>query len=323
MNEKQKIKGVALFLVTIIFAVSASMCLDTEKTGEDEIVFAHQDRVAGAAAIIAFEKGFFEEEGLNVRSMQFSSGPACAEALLYGDADLGTMGDTTAITSVSQGHPVKIIASHSSGEDRHRIIVSEKSGITDIKDLEGKRIGVKFGTSTHGGILLFAEKNGLDLNDEILDLRPSEQLTAFAAGEVDAIVASEPTPSLAEYNEYGHELATLGGLGNTYPITILVNDDFAEKNPEKVNSILRALQKATEFINENPKEAAQIQANITGIDIEVIENAMLRHDYELDMSNRTIDSLEATSAFLMGIGKIRSIPDFSIVADPSYVDELN
>ncbi len=323
MSEKQKIKGFALFLVISLFAVSASMCLDTEKESDDEIVFAHQDKVAGAATIIAFEKGFFEEEGLNIRSMQFSSGPACAEALLYGDADFGTMGDTTAITSVSQGHPVTIIASHGSGEDRHRLIVSDKSGITNIEDLEGKSIGIKMGTSTHGGLLLFAERNGLDLDEEMLDLRPSEQLTAFATGEVDAIVASEPTPSIAEYNGYGRELTTLGGLDNTYPITILVNNEFAENSPEKVTAILRVLQKATEFINENPNEAAQIQANIAGVDVEVIENAMELHDYELDMSNRTIESLESTAAFLMDIEKIREVPDFDIVADRSYINELN
>ncbi|WP_406660145.1 ABC transporter substrate-binding protein [Methanolobus sp. ZRKC3] len=321
MNEKWKLLGVAVFFILIIFAVSASMSQNAENAG-DEITFAHQDRIADAALIVAFEQGFFEEEGVNVKPMRFSSGPSCAEALLYGNADFGTMGDTTAIITVVQGHPVKIIASHGGGEDRHRIIVSEKSGINSIAELEGKRIGVKLGTSTHGGMLLFAKENGLELTDEIIDLRPSEQLTALAAGELDAIVASEPTPSLAEAGGYGHELATLGGLDNTYPILTLVNKQFAEENPEKVVSVLRAMQKATDYIHENPEEVVSIQAELTGLDGEVIENAMEYHYYELDMSDKTTDSLKVSAEFLMNVGKIKNMPDFSTVTEPTYLDDL-
>jgi sulfonate transport system substrate-binding protein len=322
MNEKWKIAGVVGFFILIIIGVSANMSQNIEENVEQEIIFAHQDRVADAAPIVAFEQGFFEDEGLNVRSMRFSSGPACAEALLYGEADFGTMGDTTAINALAQGHPVKIIASHGGGENRHRIIVSEKSNIQSIADLEGKRIGVKLGTSTHGGLLKFSQEHGLDLGDNVIDLGPSEQLTALAAGELDAIVASEPTPSLAEASRYGHELATLGGLDNTYPILTLVNKQFAEENPDKVVAMLRALKKATDYIHDNPEEAASMQADITGIDSNVIENAMRYHYYELDMSNTTTDSLTGSAEFLMDVGEVRTMPDFGMVADPSYLENI-
>ena len=323
MDSKLKIAIIAGLFILVIAVVSANMERNTADECAEEIIFAHQDRVAGIIATIAFEKGFFEEEGLNMKQMRFTSGPACAEALLYADADFGTMGDTTAISSVAQGHPVTIIASHGSGENRHRIMVSDESGIESIADLEGKRIAVKYGTSTHGGMLLFASANGLDLSDELIDLRPSEQLTALATGSVDAMVASEPTPSQAEADGYGHELATLGGLNNTYPILILVSNDFAENNPDKVVSVLRALEKATEYVQENPEEAAVIQGEINGIDAEIIENAMLRHDYELDMSERTVESLISTSEFLVSIGNINTVPDFNNVTDPSYLEKAS
>ena len=132
---------------------------------------AYQDRIADAATIIAVKKGFFEAEGLILKASVFTSGPACSEAIVSGAADIGTMGDTTGIIAVSN-YQVKIVASHGGGEHRHRIIVRNGSGIKTISDLKGKRVAIKFGTSTYGGFLLFAEKN-LDIDEiNLVDMKP-------------------------------------------------------------------------------------------------------------------------------------------------------
>jgi len=318
--KKQRIIGIIFAGIIVTSIVTGIWYWERSEVRED-FTFAYQDRVADAASIIAVENGFFEDEGLNVKTMRFSSGPACTEALIYGNAEFGTMGDTTGIITTSKGHPVKIICSHGGGENRHRIVVSETSNIESIGDLEGKFIGVKKGTSTHGGLLLFAEKNGLDLEDEIVDMQPSDQLTALAAGELDAIVASEPTPSLAIANGYGHELATLGGLNNTYPILILVHTQFAKEHPETVVKMLRALISATDFIQNNLDEAANIQATITGLDADVVKTAMNFHYYNVCMTQETKDSLSNMATFLKNMKQISEIPDFNTVIETSYLEE--
>lgn len=292
------------------------------KASSVEFVFAYQDRVADLASIVAVKLGYFEDEGLKgIRTMMFHSGPACVEALVYGKADFGTMGDTTAILIAASKQPLKIIATHGGGENRHRIIARYGSGIRSIKDLVGKKIAVKKGTSTHGGLMLLAEKYGLDLDPYLIDLDPSSQLTALASGAVDAIVASEPTPSIAEYKKYGYEVATLGGLNNTYPILLVVRSEFAERHPEVVVKVLRALIRASRFIHEHPAEAAGILANITGIPVEAVMKAMKYHYYNVTMDPRTVESLESMAKFLRDIGKIEETPDFRRVIDTSYLKE--
>ena len=324
MNKGYRIFGiiiVAAILLTVVYSELAWIGNDENSNPNDEFTFVYQDRVADAALVVAFEKGFFEDEGLNAKPMRFSSGPACAEALLYGDVQFGTMGDTTAIIAASKNQPVTIIASHSGGEERHRIIVSDKSGIESIEDLEGKRIGVKMGTSTHGGLLLFASSNGLDLDDELIDMQPCDQLNALSVGELDAIVASEPTPSIGESNGFGREFATLGGYNNTYPILTLVDNEFAAEKPETVRKVLKVLVRSTEYIRENPGEAAMIQANITGLDVDVVERAMGFHYYAVSMDENTILSLENGAEFLMDNGKIASIPDMQEHIDVTYLED--
>ena len=319
-SRRNKIIGSLIIVIIIIAVISGAFWWYLRTEDETVFTFAYQDRVADAASIVAVEKGYFKDEGLNIKTMVFSSGPACTEALTYGNAEFGTMGDTTGIiTTSNMGDSFKIICSHGGGEHRHRIIVQKEGGINSIDDLEGKKIAVKKGTSTHGGLMLFADNNGLNLNDEIVDMKPSLQLTALAAGEVDAIVASEPTPSQAEAGGYGVEFGTLGGLNNTYPILILVSIKFANKHPDIVVKFLRALIKATEFIKNNPDEAAAIQSQITGLDANVIKNAMSYHYYDASMTQNTKDSLGVTGEFLKDIGKIDTIPDWNKVIDTSYL----
>ena len=188
---------IALIVIAILAVASIYYWYHAKLESERRTVrFAYQDRIADAAAIIAVKKGFFEEEGLILKTSVFTSGPACSEAIVSGAADIGTMGDTTGIIAISN-FPVKIVASHGGGEHRHRIIARNGSGINSISDLKGKRVAIKFGTSTYGGFLLFAEKNNLSLDEmTLIDMKPIDMPAAIAAGSVDAVVASEPSPSL-------------------------------------------------------------------------------------------------------------------------------
>jgi sulfonate transport system substrate-binding protein len=283
------------------------------------IRFAYQDRVADAASMIAVEEGFFRDERLDVKPLVFSSGPACSEALLSGSADIGTMGDTTAIIAVARS-PVKIIASHGGGEHRHRIIVGEKSGIRAPADLTGKRLAVKKGTSTYGGLLAWSDSVGLDLAKvKVTEMRPEDMGDALMSGAVDAIVASEPTPSVVEQRG-GRELATLGGLGNTYPILLVGRNEFLAAQPEAVGSFLKAMRRAADFIHDHPKEAAEVLAGKTGLSSAVTARAMSHHYYRLDLGEDTRASLRAIAGFLVKQRLLDSPPDLTKTVDASFLE---
>lgn len=284
--------------------------------------FAYQDRVADAASIIAVAKGFFDQEGLAVKPLVFSSGPACSETLLAGGADIGTMGDTTSIIAVSRA-PVKIIASHGGGDHRHRIIVAVDSPIRSPSDLVGKRLAVKKGTSTYGGLLAWAESVNLDLSTvNITDLRPSDMADALLSGAVDAIVASEPTPSVVE-ERGGRELSTLGGLGNNYPILLVARSEFLRDHPDAVVRFLRALLRAAAFIEHHPDEAVQIVAAKTGLSSTALRRAMSHHYYRVQVDEITRSSLENTAGFIADQGIITHVPMLSGAIDDTFLQRAS
>ena len=280
--------------------------------------FAYQDRVADAASMIAFEKGFFRDEDLVVKPMVFSSGPACSEALLSGSADIGTMGDTTAVIAVARS-PVKIIASHGGGEHRHRIIVAKDSAIRSPTDLVGSRLAVKKGTSTYGGLLAWARSVHLDLSKvKVTEMRPEDMGDALISGAVDAIVASEPTPSVVEQRG-GRQLATLGGLDNNYPILLVARNEFIAAHPEVATAFLRAMRRAAQFIQEHPEQAAEVVAAKTGLSTDVATRAMAHHYYSLQLDETTRASLDGIADFLVAQDMLDAVPDFSRLIDDSFL----
>lgn len=310
-----------LLTVVLLGALAALLpCTRSESASAAGITirFAYQDRVADAASVIAVEKGFFQREGLTVKPLMFSSGPACTEALISGSADIGTMGDTTAVISVARA-PVKIIASHGGGEHRHRIIVKQSSPIRTPSDLVGKQIAVKKGTSTYGGLLAWAQAVKLNLSQvKIIDMRPEDMGLALLSGAVDAAVASEPTPSVLE-EKGGRQLATLGGLGNTYPILLVARDDFLRKHPDSASRFLRAMTAAAAFVRDHPDETAKIMAAKTGLSEAATKRAMHRHYYRVQLDQPTRSSLAAIADFLVEEKILDTRPDLSKGIDGRYL----
>ena len=126
--------------------------LDWIPTGE------HAAYYAGKA------KGFFEDEGIDVRiSRGYGSGDTVAK-LSGGAGDFG-IADIAAVMTARQRQdaPVKtisIVYTHSP----HSLFVLESSGIDDFKGLEGKKIGITPGNSHKFYFPKVAERAGTDPN---------------------------------------------------------------------------------------------------------------------------------------------------------------
>ncbi len=289
---------------------------------ETVIRFAFQDRIGEVIPIVATRMGFFDDEGLHVEPLRFSSGPACAEALYSGAADIGTMGDTAAVIAVARNPEFVILASNATGEDRHRLMVRSDSKARALKDLKGKRLGVKKGTSTYGGLLAALDKEGLSSDEiDIVDLDPPAMVDALLAGSLDGFVASEPTPSAAE-TKGARQLMTLGGLGNEYPILIVADRKRLAGREGEIRSFLKALKRAEQYAADHPDETAAIMADETGLSPKVAEEAMKRHRYRIRLDGAILSSLERTACFLQGQTILEELPDIAGSARPDFLESL-
>ena len=290
-------------------------CLPISAQATEPLRFAYQDRIGDALSIIAVKKNLFAAEGLQVKPLLFNNGPACSEALFTGAVDVATMGDTTAVSALTKVSDLRIIGSHGAGESRHRIMVPASSPLRQLADLKGKRLGVKKGTSTHGGLLALLKAKGIAIGDmKLVELDPDTMPAAMAAGSLDAFVASEPTPSLAE-QQGARELTTLAGLGNSYPLLIVAKSATLQKREADLQRFFRALKRAEQFLVTHRNEAVLMLSKATGLTPQMTRRAMQRHSYRLQLDQLTISSLEQTAAFLHEQKKIKQVPKFAEVTD--------
>ena len=142
----------------------------------------------------------------------------------------------------------------------------------------------------------------------------------LAAGTIDALVASEPTPSLAE-SRGAHPLATLGGMGNVSPILIVARTRVLEQHPDRAVKFLKGLVKAAAFVKTHPDETAELLSTATGLKPELVKEAMARHSYSLTLDESIFKSLEQTAHFLESKKRIKEIPDFETVIDAQHLQQ--
>jgi sulfonate transport system substrate-binding protein len=256
-----------------------------------------------AAAFIGVEKGIFAKHGLDAKIVMYQSGPEMINGLLNNQQDVNIMGSIPFLAGVSRGQPLVLIG-HLHGDatrqyyaDNNSIVASAASGIRekDIKALVGKKIGLPRGTGAEGYLLGVLAENGLKVADvTLINLQPSNQVSALVQGQVDAIAAWEPWASSAVAKVPGAVRVTSGGCQGCYdPGSILTTRDTIQKNPEALRRFMVAFAEAQQWLRGHYDEAAEINTRwVTGVDLDTMKQAIRRSNYDLRLSRNTLDGYQ-------------------------------
>lgn len=155
------------------------------------------------AACVAYEKGWYEEEGFEIASYQsYVTGGALSSAIAEGYVDVAYIGLVPAIIALSKSAtPFKIV----SGIYRYGYaFVANPSKIRDIKDLErhDARIASPHeGSGENAFLQTILETYRLDktkVMSHVDRMNPHKILTSLAKGELDGGFAPEHWVSVAE-----------------------------------------------------------------------------------------------------------------------------
>ena len=214
---------------------------------------------------LAQEKGFYQEEGLDVKLLEFNSLSDARRAYERGQLDgLGTsVIDALQTLENSERSPQIVqVIDYSDGAD----VILAKPGIRDLHALRGGRVGVELGSL---GIYLLArglEKHGLGLGDvKMTSMDQMSMMEAISKGMLDAIVTYPPT-SLKLVGDFKAEnLFTSSEIPGEIVDVIIVDEQVIKQRPSDISKLLRAYQKAMQFTRQHPDEAYKIMAAREGI----------------------------------------------------------
>ena len=236
--------------------------------------------LCGAPIYIAFENGYFAEEGFDVELIS-----ADFETRKIG-LNNGTIpivnGDFQFFPSIENGIDVKVVDGLHEG--CIKFAVRPDSDISSVEDLKGKKIGVdEIGGTPHQVASLWLENAGISADPskgEVTFLPYSDgnlEFEALASGEIDVAALWDPLGSI---HEKAGDVKIIFDLGKDeyfadhfccflYASTKVLNED-----PEEVAALLRAYRKAQEWIYENPEEAVELIVNKNYASIEDKELAV-------------------------------------------------
>lgn len=280
----------------------------------------YSNKVDYEPVLVAVNKGFFRDEGLTVKPLIVTGGIESAEALATGAADVAAMGDAPAVISISRFPQHPVVCAYGGGSQRHRLVAS--TDLVSPNDLEGKRLGVQLGSSTHGCLLAWAKANGVAIDRvTIVNLKPSEIPLAMRTGQLDAMAGSEPwaTNTQKQCGAKVHELATFRGQMGTSPMVILVSKRTLEQKPEAVTRFVRALGRAVKWVNANHARTAAICAPLTGLSLQDQERCTYTLTWELRWRPEDAESLTQAAQFLLDQGKITALPDVAAAFDARFL----
>ena len=144
---------------------------------------------------IGIQKGWFKEEGVDVEFSWFEYAPSM-EAFAAGkvDAVMMTMGDALVTGAPGARSVAILVTDYSNGND----MIVAKKGITSLKGLKGKKVGLEIGLVEHLMLQKGLEKAGMKESDVKLIAVPTHQTAqSLASGDVDAIGAWQPNAGQA------------------------------------------------------------------------------------------------------------------------------
>lgn len=205
----------------------------------------------------AIEKGYYEEEGLDVQIYFPANVNDAISLTAAGKADVGIYYPNDIIRAIAnEDIPVKSVGTIV--QSPLNVIVSLKDkNITSPKDFVGKTIGYSGTEFNEALIKTMMESVGASMDDVTLIDVGFDLMTSMTTGQVDATIGclvNHEVPALEEEGfEVNYFFPTEYGVPNYSELVFVAGNNNINENSEKIEKFLRASQKGFEDMKNDPQ----------------------------------------------------------------------
>ena len=285
----------------------------------------HGGDVCDAPSIVAKEKGFFDDAGLDVTLKRTVGDEDIKAAVGSGQYDASSGIFYSWLKPVEQGQNVKFVAGLHGG--CLRLIVLKDSKFTDVSKLKGATIGIP---NLHASATMFFSMDLLDAGINPLPeakevnwkvMEPSVLADALKRGEVDAIATSDPIAYLPLLKGYGVELASnmKGTNAQEFCCCTALNGDFVKNETPLARKLVEAWCRGARYVKGHEAEVAKIEVetkNVAG-DVAMIERVLKTYTWEPSVT-RLKDALLPGVKKFKKTGYLREDTDPQQLVDASF-----
>ncbi|MTV81693.1 ABC transporter substrate-binding protein [Secundilactobacillus folii] len=250
---------------------SANKGTSTYKYGSITVP-AKDGSVCNAPNYIAYEKGFFKQNGIKAKLVANPRDISDLEAGFASGKYDAQNGDFQYLPAIQNGAQIKAAGGIHQG--CIKLLVPKNSKINNVKDLRGKTIGIPAQGSTPQYVTSIALQHaGIDPKKDVTWKVYSTDLLAKAAqkGEVDAIGTVDPYAYQAQkQNGFKTIIDNNNASGNAKQAAmgmkkqgsccyLYISNKLINNDTPKAKAIVKSYQEAAEWINKHPEQTAKIE----------------------------------------------------------------
>ena len=295
-------------------------------SGTTHLRLIYSPSLCAAPMYIAIENGYFEDEGLDIEQVTVDAAHV-SEAIGADQVDVGMGLIGKLLQPLENGLPIKFTTGLHTGCTK--LLVPGGSNIKSIADLKGKKIGVP-GLADAATVVSKRSLSaaGIGVTDQNMEVEFSvysrnDLAQALQNGAVDAIALGDPAASIAE-EQYGLtaliDTATDPEYKDEYCCAAFVTSKLAEENPKAAAAFTRAVQKASQWVQENPDETAKIitEKEYVSGDVDFCAQILKTYNYKPSVQGG-YDALKQNAQELTEIGILKEGTDATKFADNAYI----
>jgi NitT/TauT family transport system substrate-binding protein len=260
--------------------IASAACVASAAAAEPEVKLIRFVGVPSAGAMIVWvarDQGFFREEGIELRLAGDLAAGLVTDNVLGGQAEMVYGGVTAMLMPYAKGAPLVSIA-HTDHTARWELIVHADAPYRTLADLKGKTIAM-IAPNSQCALALRAtfERNGWPPDFlKFTVVPPPDQVAAFGARRVDGSCMFDPY-RLQMIKQFGGRAVwsikeiNVGDISGT----LIVHRNFADKNPNTVKAIQRAIGKAADVANRSPNVVYAALAGALKLDVAAVSEFTL------------------------------------------------
>lgn len=321
-----------LFFSGLILLLFLASCFDNfQSNNNSKVTVGIQVSPAMTLVMVAQDKGFFLNEGVNVELKEFTAGKFALQAFLSRSIDFAVSGEVPVALATLQGNSIRVVSQVVENTTNEVRIVALKDGeITDpTQYFKSKKR--KLATSIGGGpefyTYEFLKRYQIQNNEvEIVSQKPEDMPAALETRSVDAISIFDPFAFIAEKNLKDRAITFNNPELYSEFYVLNVRPEQIEKQPKEIEALLRGLVKAGEFIQKNPEESKQILQKYTKLDKDVIDGIWGNFVFKPALTQRLIDYWQAQAVWAKATGKVTPktpVPNFRNIVDARFLEKVD
>ncbi len=243
-----------VILVCLLMAMALAGCGGTQEAGKKDLPplkIGLMPDTDSLPFIVAKEKGYFDEEGVQVDLQPFKSAMDRDAAFQSGNLD-GAVSDLLAAAfAKSGGFDVKVT---SLTNGAYKLVAGKGETGADIHAYAGKDVAVSRNTIIEYVTDQLLTKAGMGENDiqKVVIPQIPTRLEMLQSGKLAAATLPEPMASIAIHN--GCRYITGSDQLGINPGVVLFSVDAAKEKKAGIQAFYRAYNKAVNYLNTAPRE---------------------------------------------------------------------